>query len=366
MTRPLRRYRVSDRVKIGQPDSSNYFVVGTTEEYNKWVEQLTWWLGETRKNLDNPKKQAEAVLLAAFNGTKLDGSHWPKISTEFYVRIKSLCGFDLKRGIGIRNRDAKPISRGPVRTPEKMSVDDLPPLNLGKALDLKDAYIEQLIEKYPHLENAVYRPKVEELAETVVKGRMLSSQFLTSEGRPLQELNKIKESLNKQTDELMKVLEISPTILMKKQQEGNKTDVGSLIRHMEKYGETWEEFERIDALRELIQTYWQLKNTRPDGSPQLNDWELWHKTRNRPVKFTCRCGQTYELLGGFTPEEIEEACKQAYEIYGLGLESLEKESKLSTDITEIETIPQEPLDEPNYEDVNDNLIEKLESSDSRD
>lgn len=352
MTRPLRRYRVSDRVKFGQPDSDNRFVVGTTDEYNKWLEQLTWWLGETRKNLDNPKKHAVDVLLAAFNGTKLDGNPWPRISSEFYPRVKQLCGFDLKRGIGIRTRAgpvAVAISKGPSRTPNKMREKDLPPIDLGKALDLKQEYVEQLMEKYPHLEGAIYRPKVEELAETVVKSRMLSVAFLTSEGRTLQDLNKIKESLNKQTDELMKVLEISPALLMKKQQDGNKTDVGSLIRHMEQYGEIWDEYERIDALRELIQTYWQLKNSRPDGTPQLNDWELWHKTRNRPVKFTCRCGKIYELLGGFTAEEIEKACVQAYEVYGYGLEPLDKTATLSTKTTEVDTIQAEPLDGPSYD-----------------
>ncbi len=359
MTRPLRRYRVSDRVKIGEPDSDNRFVVGTTDEYNKWVEQLTWWLGETRKNLDDPPAQARLVLLSAFNGTKLDGSHWPKISTEFYVRVKQLCGFDLKRGIGIKSQSpATPIARGPVRTPAKMSASELPPINLEKALDLKQEYVEQLVEKYPHLEGAIYRPKVEELAETVIKSQMLSSAFLTSEGRTLQDLNKIKESLNKQTDELMKVLEISPALLMKKQQDGNKTDVGSLIRHMEQYGEVWDEYERIDALRELLQTYWQLKNTRPDGTPQLNDWELWHKTRNRPVKFTCRnCQSTYELLGGFTPDEIEEACKQAYEVYGLGLESLDKETVLSTGVTQVDPIQEGP-DGPSYERLDDSISEE--------
>lgn len=360
MPRPLRRFRVSDRVKLGQPDADNRFVVGTTDDYNKWLEQLTWWLGETRKNLDDPKKQAVAVLLAAFNGTKLDGKPWPRISSEFFPRVKQLCGFDLKRGIGIKSQPAVAIAKGPSRTPAKMNAGDLPPINLSKALDMKQEYVEQLVEKYPHLENAIYRPKVEELAETVIKSKMLSSAFLTSEGKALQDLNKIKESLNKQTDELMKVLEIAPALLMKKQQEGNKTDVGSLIRHMEQYGEVWEEYERIDALRELIQTYWQIKNTRPDGTPQLNAWELWHKTRNRPVKFTCRHGETYDLLGGFTPKEIEEACVQAYEVYGHGLELLDKEAVLSTKITQVDIIQEAGPDGPSYEQVDDGSIEESE------
>jgi len=52
-------------------------------------------------------------------------------------------------------------------------------------------------------------------------------------------------------------------------------------------------------------------------------WEIWHKTRNKPVKYTCRCGEIVTLLGGFTPEEIEKALVQAYEVYGFGLEGIE-------------------------------------------
>ena len=309
------------------------------------MDQLIWWLGTTRKGLENPSEQATAVILAAFNGTKLSGDPWPRISSDFFKRVKQLSGFDLELGVGTRASNAIAISKGPNRTPTKLTEQELPPISLDQAMDMKAEYIEHLVQKYPHLENQVYAPKVEELAETVVKSRMLSTEFLTAQGRKLQDVSKIKESLNKQTDELMKVLEISPSLLMKKQQDGHKTDVGSLIRHMEQYGEVWEEYERIDALRDLLQTFWQLQNTRPDGTPQLNDWELWHKTRNRPVNFTCKCGETYKLLGGFTPEEIEQACVQAYNVYGSGLEPLDKEAKFHTaDIVESEDVPEELVD----------------------
>ncbi len=329
--RPLKRYRVSDRVKVGEPDSENRFCVGTHVEYEKWLEQLIWWLSSTRKNLENPKEQATVVLLAAFNGTNLSGKPWPRISSDFFKRVRQLSGFDLKVGVGTpaRHTESFPVSKGVNKTPAKLTEQQLPPITLDKAMDMKAEYIEHLLQKYPHLENPVYSPKVEELAETIAKSRMLSTEFLTASSRALQDLSKIRESLNKQTDELMKVLEISPSILVKKQQEGHKQDVGSLIRHMERYGEVWEEYERIDALRDLLQTYWQTQNTRPDGSPQLNAWELWHKTRNRPVKFTCRCGETYNLLGGFTVEEIEQACTQAYIVYGSGLEPLDQDAKLN-------------------------------------
>ena len=341
MKHPLRRYRLSDRIAIGEPDSDNRFVVGTHEDYARWLEQVTWWLASTRKNLDNPKEQAAAAMLAALNGTKLDGNPWPRMSSDFHKRVRQLTGFDLIRGVGTNSTNVQNIAmqKGTVRTPSKMSRQELPPINLDKAMDMKAEYIQHLLEKYPHLENPVYTPKVEELAETVIKGRMLSVDFMTSDNRKLQDLSKIKESLNKQTDELMKVLEISPSVLMRKQQENHKTDVGSLIRHMEQYGSIWEEYERIDSLRELLQTFWQLNNTRPDGTPQLNDWELWHKTRNRPVEFTCRCGETYTLLGGFTPEEIEQACEQAYKVYGFGLERLDPKKELHDANDVVEEIP---------------------------
>ena len=112
-------------------------------------------------------------------------------------------------------------------------------------------------------------------------------------------------------------------MLLTKQREAQNSDVGSLVAEMEGYGDVWQEFERVDALRELIQKYKQLQALRPDGTPQLNDWELWHMTRNRPVQFTCRCGESYTLLGGFTVEEIEQALIQAQRVYGFGLEGIE-------------------------------------------
>ena len=257
----------------------------TEEQYTKWLSQLTWWVSSRMPNIENPSTYAEKVIKAGLNGTKVDGKEWVGVTTDFFKRIKQIAGFDLKLGIGVR----EPVKRNynsPVHTAGK--TEELPPLNLEAAMELRQNYINDLIQKYPHLDTPVYKPKVEELAETVIKSRMISSDFLTARGTTLERLSKVRESLHKQIGELMEFLEISPKQRLTKTLEAKNSDVGSIVARLESYGDSWREFEKIDALRELLQLYKMLKSTRPDGSPQLNDWELWHMTRNRPIKFTCR------------------------------------------------------------------------------
>ena len=326
----------------------------TEEEYHRWLTQLQWWCGEKFANVEDPKKHAEKILLAALNGAKLDGTQWTTIPNDFFKRVKQLSGFDLKLGIGIRDplkNNSQAFRRKVITNQSGEKTENLPPIDMKTAMELRNKYIEDLIKKYPHLDNPIYKPKVEELSETIVKSRMISNDFLTATGRTLELLSKIRESLHKQIGELMEFLEISPKQRVSKILDQKNADLGSLIAKMESYGEYWKEYERIDSLRELIQLYHMLKSNRPDNTPQLNDWELWHMTRNRPIKFTCRHGETYELLGGFTVEEIEKALLQAQKTYGWGLEEIgaivrEEEPEIIPALEEVlEEIDNEPVDD---------------------
>ena len=292
----------------------------TEEQINKWREQLTWWISAKMPRVTDPKEFADKALKAALNGTKMDGSTWPGISNDFYKRMKQLVGFDLEHGIGVRE-PTKTRKISPAVTAERTA--ELPPIDLKAAMELRTNYIRDLLAKYPHLDTPVYKPKVEELAETVVKSRMISTDFLTARGKTLETLSKIRESLHKQIGELMEFLEISPKQRVTKTLDAKNSDVGSLVAKLESYGEAWQEYERLDALREALQLYRMLNAQRPDGTPQLNDWELWHMTRCKPIKFTCRHGETYEIIDGFTPDEIEKALLQAKEVYGFGLEPID-------------------------------------------
>jgi hypothetical protein len=326
MPRTLTRYRLGEHF--------------TEEDYHKWKKQLEWWVEREMPNIPDPINHVEKIFLAAMNGTKLNGEAWPGISDDFFKRIKQLSQFDLKLGIGYSKQPKSRSHHVTKDSGKAIKEDDLPPINYEQAVRDQEEYRDSLIEKYPHLVNPVYKPKVDELSETVIKSRMLSQEFMFAKGTKLERLSKIRESLHKQIGELMDFLEISPKFLVKKQKDAEAADVGSLIAKLESYGEVWKDYERLDALRELLQRYHQLNSTRPDGTPQLNDWELWHQTRTKPMHFTCRkCGEKYELLDGFTPEEIEEALLQAYKIYGFGLAPIDDtEEEALTDMSELEMI----------------------------
>lgn len=322
----------------------NKYTIGvdfSKEDYTKWIDQLNWWVSDRMPNVKNPRERAENILEAARYGTKLNGEVWKTVPKDFYKRVIALCGFDIRTGIGVRDpRKNRSAERTGI---PRVSIEDIPPLDLNKALQLRTDYIKDLLAKYPHLDTPVYKPKVEELSETIVKSRMISGDFIAAKGKQLEILSKVRESLHKQIGELMEFLEISPKQRVTKTLEAKNSDVGSLISRLESYGEVWKEYEKLDSLRELLQLYRMLKSTRPDGSPQLNDWELWHLTRNRPTNFTCRCGESYELLGGFTPEEIEKALTQAQTIYGFGLQGIDSNVTEKANLVQIAN--QEILDE---------------------
>lgn len=321
------------------PQIPEKYVIGVNfskEDYSKWIDQLAWWVGDRMPNVKNPREHAEKVLEAARYGRKLNGETWSKVPQNFFKRVTAMTGFDVFSGTGVRDPRKARALKIKAKDVAGNPVEQTPSIDLNQALELRAQYIKDLLAKYPHLDTPVYKPKVEELAETIVKSRMISTDFIASRGKQLESLSKVRESLHKQIGELMEFLEISPKQRVTKTLEAKNSDVGSLISKLESYGEVWKEYEKLDSLRELLQFYRMLNSTRPDGTPQLNDWELWHLTRNRPVKFKCRCGESYELLGGFTPQEIEQALVQAQELYGFGLEAIDKslpESSLVIDQT---------------------------------
>jgi hypothetical protein len=302
-------------------------------DYHKWHDQLTWWCAEQfPEKAKDPREYADKVIRAALNGTKLDGGEWVGVPLGFFSRVRMLCGFDLERGIGTRTAKGRPKQRFSITNASGDRVEQLPEISLKETIDQRNAYVADLLIKYPHLDNPVYKPKVDELAETIVKSRALSNEFITANGKNLEMLSRIRESLHTQISQLMKFLEIAPEQRVKKALDTKNTDVGSLVNKLESYADIWKEYEKVDALRELIQIYKMLHSQRPDGTPQLQAWECWHMTRSKPIKYTCRCGQTVELVGGFEPEEIEAALLQAQKVFGFGLEGIEKrESVIATD-----------------------------------
>jgi len=208
-------------------------------------------------------------------------------------------------------------------------------LILEKLNEQKEEYKQLLYQEFPFVENPVYEAQVNGLAEAVVKLNHISDSFLGAQGKELEDLLKIRDGLKKDMDDFMKLLKIHPAQMKEKADDIDRGDVGNLIIQWEKYGEIAEIYERVDAIQELIQTLRQLEQLRVDGTPQLADYLLWHKTGTRPIDFKCECGREYTLIDGFTEDELYEAAEQAYEIFGFGIKRINErpESKATKETT---------------------------------
>lgn len=316
------------------------FSVGSdfsVDDLDKWRALIAFWLTKSQKNLEeDPMVKAERILQAAVNGTKLNGEIWAGVENfSLRTRIKQLCGFDIvtQKGRLYRPASTRIDSHPKKRESKKVMrangevIDAHLDMTVEKLNAYKDDYIQLLYQEFPFVENPVYEAQVNGLAEAVVKLNHISDRFMAAQGKELEDLLKIRDGLKKDMDDFMKLLKIHPSQIKEKSDDIDKGDVGNLIVAWEKYGEVAEIYEKVDAIQELIQTIRQLEQTRVDGSPQLADYLLWHKTGTRPIEFKCECGKEYTLFDGFTEEELYEAAEQAYKAFGFGIRKLDEESE---------------------------------------
>jgi hypothetical protein len=311
--------------KLGIPEEGADF---TKEEVDKWLQQIEWWIRDSQVTETNPRGKAEKVMDAALHGRKLNGEIWAGIENySLRSRIRQLCGWDIDKGVGRGGRTGRPgsLSRdNHSQTKAKQQKQEnsiyLGELGVAEMLTKRDNFKSVLYIQFPWLDNPVYESKVNALAESEVRLASLSEGFLTAEKKDLQVLLEIREALRDDINDLMEMLSIHPKQLTKRIDETERGDVGSLVAKWQEMGKKSEDYENVDAIQELLQIIHQIHNLRVDGkSPQLADYMLWHKTGCAGHNFTCECGRNYELYRGFTKDELIEAAKQAYKVYGWGI-----------------------------------------------
>jgi hypothetical protein len=309
----------------------------TKKDYDKWKAQVALWISRTQKSKleatkDDPVSKADKVLQAAINGTKLNGEIWGGVEAfTLRSRIKQLCGFDIKTGTGRTYKKAHqrstshPINKD-VRDERRLNREITLDIEYEEQLEARENYKDLLYQEFPHTDNPIYESQVNALAEAVVKLEHISKDYLVSKGKTLEDHIKVRAGIINDIDAFMKQLRIHPSQLKEKTDTVDEGNVGALIDHLDDYGEVAEIYEKVDAIQEAIQTVRQLEQLRVDGSPQLADWLLWHKTGMKPFEFKCRCGSEYTLYDGFTIEEMYEICEQAYNAFGFGLKRINEDS----------------------------------------
>lgn len=297
----------------------------TKEEYDKWLAQVTLWISETQKNTENPREKGRQILDAAMNGRKLNGEVWAGVENyDLPSRIRQFCGWDIAKEVGKRGgrrptvKQTRPHDAAARRANTRVFAE----VSLTEMTAGREAYKELLYKEFPFLDNPVYETNVSALADSTVKLEKISEDFLIADGKELKSLIDTRDSLKKDIDDFMKLLKIHPSQLKEKVDEGDRGDVGTLVKKWEEYGEVSTTYEQVDAIQEAIQIVRQLEQLRVDGSPQLADWLLWHKTGCRGHKFVCEHGTEYDIHGGFTKEEMYAIAEQAYKTFGFGIKEV--------------------------------------------
>jgi hypothetical protein len=309
-------------------DGPNDYV--TKDTLDRWLISINSWVSATQVNETDPRSKAERVVKAALSGSKLNGEMWPGVEKySLERRIQQLCGWDVVNNRGregnlsrLRGKGAGEPARKKADATKVANDQIIRDMTLDEMYRKRENFISVLHEQFPHLNNPVYAAKVQALAEAEVRLMSLSDTFMSSTGKTMKLALEIQEGLRKSINELMTLLNIHPKQLVDKVDEKDRGDVGSLMNQWEDYGRVADEFERVDAIQELIQHVHRANSVRSDGSPQLADYLLFHATGCAGHMFKCQCGETYELYGGFTLEQLEAAAEQAYQKFGFGLKRI--------------------------------------------
>lgn len=297
------------------------FVVGDvsqgadySQDYiDKLVYRLALWFQdpECDRTYDDPVGAARQKLKECLLGITEDGSEWRSAPHEFAARVKAKCAFDIEKDAGIPSRRVKSplaIAKQKEREAEAGAA------NVGR--DLADVFgfdaeafrtdlQADLLKTFPELDNPAHLPNVRSLVMYYVEREKIDRQLGlgVSDAKRLTLLDSLRK-IEEMADTTMKRLGIHPDQVRKKIADKGASSIADLVALVSDDAD-FKQRERIWALQAALQLWWMSEHTNGSGNgPQLSDFEIWHLTRTRPVKFTCRHGETYTVVEGFEPTDL--------------------------------------------------------------
>lgn len=241
------------------------------------------------------------------------GSYWPRCPAEFKTRIRVKCIFDMDKDEGIpRGRANSPTAERildpAAQRAAREAMGEMDPVAAAVNIEqIAATHVQHILDEYPELDNPVHLPNVERLAEVYAQQQIVIQEMRLLGGRKkrlehIETLGKLEQS----AERTMKLLDIHPEQLRKKMDSRRDGTIGELISILES-DENFAERERLWAMEAALQMWWmtQHRNGRGDAA-NIEDWELWHATRTRPIDYTCACGRAVTLVEGFTPLELRD------------------------------------------------------------
>lgn len=293
------------------PNPENDF---TADEIDLLVYKVRDWFAsdECDRNYSNPLKEAKDKIEQCLQATTATGKIWLKAPDRFEDRVKVKTLFDMEEGNHISQERAKTVlakqneahrqalaqARQTGQGPGTATVESLQKYQQNLQKEILDAY--------PELDTPVHKPNVTRLAMLYTEQERIRMDLPGSSGKARRDHIETLSLLERTIKDAMKALSIYPDQLMRRMNQQRSGSVGDLV---EQIGEDadFKDREKRWALTLALQLWWMTKH--PNGKktgPQIHDFEMWHLTRTRPIRYKCKCGHESIIVEGFTPEELRD------------------------------------------------------------
>lgn len=296
--------------KVGNSPDDDY----TPEE----IELLTyrirdWFLSEEcDRNYNDPleeaRKQVEQCLLAQ-NGS---GKMWKRCPERFEDRIRSRTLYDMDEGNHIAQERAKGVE-AKQNAAHKKAVEEAKassnissPTTQNYLMKYQNDQESMILQAYPELDTPAHRPNVQRLAMLYAEQERIKLEMPTTKASARKNHIETLALLQKTITDTMKALDIYPDQIRKRMDDQRRSSIGDFVAMVEDDPE-FKKREKLYSLTLALQLWWmtQHPNGKGDG-PNIDEFEMWHLTRTRPIQYKCKCGHEATLVEGFTPDELKE------------------------------------------------------------
>lgn len=286
----------------------------TPEELELLAYKMAEWFrsDECDRQYEDPIKEAKDIIHQCLLGITADGRPWRNCPHDFEARIRTKSLYDMTTGKGrpsarLKHPDAV-RAKDPAAEKAAQTVRTMNPISAGFDQDKYRKRVEQdILKEFPELDNPAHRPNVERLSLIYTQQKVIDHELTIGvpDSKKAEKLAQLS-TLEQMAERTMKLLDIHPDSIRKQTQKQKQGTLGDLVATLDG-DEDFKDREKIWALQAALQLWWchEHPNGRGDG-PNLEAWEIWHMTRTRPIDFTCKCGRTFELVEGFTPEELRD------------------------------------------------------------
>lgn len=286
----------------------------TPTEIDLLVMKVAEWYASPeclRKYPDNKeaaREHIEECLLAQTNKK----TTWRNCPDSFAARVKMKCNYDIENDSGII--DKRTLARHQKAERKRVAK------KAAKLLRERDAAAAQfdreafqrakeydILSTFPELDNPAHMPNVERLALLYTEQEILKNELNLNPtmGKRI-EYWKGLQRVETMIDNTMKVLGIHFEQIRKKVSDRTSGTLADLVAMVEDDAE-FREREKNWALTLALQLWWMHEHWNGTKTgPNVHAFEIWHATRSRPMKFTCRCGESFTLVEGFEPHELFE------------------------------------------------------------